>query len=349
MAMDLDLDTFLVTVYCVVDELYVERFGPYKPVRPGAAPTLSDSEVLTLLVLAQWAPRRSERRFLRYACRHWRGYVPCLLSPSAFNKRARDLHLTVTALGPAVAERVVTQWQGVGYEVMDGVPVPLARRCRGLRRKLFTGEEAGLGKGGSDQDWYFGVHLLAAVHPSGVITGFVVGPADTGERWLAEALFRWRHDPRAPHPSLTQLAPVLGPSHRKGGGRVGPTGPLHGRTAAGRPARGPYILDLGFAGTQWQGHWRTAYGVTRLTKADLPSDATPAQQHALRHTACRVRQQVETTFSWLTDRVGLPFPRARTLPGLLARLGAKVAAVNLGIYVNLLCGRPPFVLFDPFE
>jgi hypothetical protein len=174
---------------------------------------LSDSEVLTLLGLAQWSPRRSERRFLRYACRHWRGYFPCLLSQSAFNKRAGDLHLTVAALGPAVAERVVVHWAGVADEVMDGVPVPLARRGRGLRRKLFTCEQAGLGRGGSDQDWYFGVHLLAAVHPSGVITGFVVGPADTGERWLAEALFRWRRDPSAPQPTLTQLTPVLGPSH----------------------------------------------------------------------------------------------------------------------------------------
>jgi hypothetical protein len=272
-----------------------------------------------------------------------------LLSQSACNRRARDLRLTVAALGAAVAERVVAAWAGVHYEVVDGVPVPLARRCRGVRRKVFTCEEAGLGKGGSDQEWYFGVQLLAAAHPSGVLTGFVVGPADTGERWLADALFRWRRDPGAPPPTLTELTPVLGPSHRKGGGRVGPTGPLLGRTATGRPARGPYVLDLGFTGARWRSHWRTAYGATTLTKADLPPATTPAQQHALRHTVCSVRQLVETAFAVLTDRVGLAFPRARTMAGLLARLGAKVAAVNLGVYVNYLCGHPPFASFDPFE
>ena len=84
-----------------------------------------------------------------------------------------------------------------------------------------------------------------------------------------------------------------------------------------------------------------------LTKADLPADATAAQQHALRHTACSVRQVVETVFGWLEAAFGLAFPRARTVQGLLARLGAKVAALNLGVYANHLSGRPPFAFFDP--
>lgn len=347
--MELDLDTFLATVYCTVDELYVERFGPHKPVRPGVAPELSDSEVLALLVLAQWPPRRPERRFVRYVGRHWRAYFPRMLSQSAFNRRARDLAPALAALGPAVAERVVAAWPGAPYEVVDGVPVPLARRCRGLRRKLFTCEAAGLGKGGSDRDWYCGVHPVAAVHPAGVLTGFAGGPADTGERWLAEALLRWRRDPLAPQPTAAELAAVLGPSHRKGGARLGPTGPLWGRTAAGRPAAGPYVLDLGFRSARWQAYWRAAYGAAGLTKADLPADATPAQRRALRHTVCSVRQVVETAFGGLTDRFGLEFPRARTLPGLLARLGAKVAAFNLSVYLNHLLGRPPFTAYNPFE
>lgn len=345
--MTLDLDTFLTTVYCTVDELYVAHFGPHKPRRPGHRPELSDSEVLTLVLLAQWQARRSERAFLREVATHWRAYFPRLVSQSAFNRRARDLAPVLAALGPAVAQRVTARWTGVPYEVLDGVPVPLARRCRGLRHKLFTCEAAGLGKGGSDQDWYFGVHLLAAVHPAGVCTGFVLGPADTSERWLAEALFRWRQDPQAPHPHLSQLTPVLGPSHRAGGDRRGPTGRLHGRTAAGAPARGPYVADLGFRGRRWQAHWRATYGAHLLTKADLAVTGPAPYQHALRRTAARVRQAVETVFSWLTDRFGLPFPRARTLSGLLARAGAKVAACNLAIYVNHLTNQPPFAFFDP--
>ena len=346
---DADLATFLVTVYCAIDELYVERFGPYKPVRPGAVAVASDSEVLTLVALAQWQSQRSERRFVCYVARHWGAYFPRVLSQSAFNRRARDLAPVLAALGPAVAERVVAAWPGVHYEAVDGVPVPLARRCRGLRRKVWTADQAGLGKGGSDKDWYFGMHLVAAVHPAGVVTGFVGAPADTGERWLAEALLRWRTAPLAAPPTAVELARVLGPSHQKGGARLGPTGPIQARTAAGVPARGPYVADLGFRGRDWQGYWATAYGATVVTKADQPPEATAAQQHALRHTACSLRQMVETAFGWLTARFGLEFPRARTMPGLIARLGAKVAAFNCSVYLNTLLGRPPFTACSPFD
>lgn len=237
----LDLATFLTTVYCTIDTLYVARFGPHKPVRPGVAPLVSDSEVLTLVVLAQWQAARSERRFVQYVGRHWRAYFPRVLSQSAFNRRARDLAPVLAALGPAGAEQVVATWPGVPYDAVDGVPVPLARRCRGLRHKVWAADQAALGKGGSDKDWYFGVRLAAAVHPCGVVTGFVSAPADTGERWLAEALLRWRHDPLATQPTAAALAAVLGPSHQKGGGRLGPTGLIWARTAAGAPARGrPY-------------------------------------------------------------------------------------------------------------
>ena len=33
--MEVDLDTFLVTVYCIVDDLHRERFAGLKPKRPG--------------------------------------------------------------------------------------------------------------------------------------------------------------------------------------------------------------------------------------------------------------------------------------------------------------------------
>src|SRR5207248_2431382 len=96
--MELDLDTFLVTVYCVIDDLYQETFAAHKPVRPGAEPEMSDSEVLTVVVLTQWQQSRSESAFLGYVRHHWRAYFPRVLSQSAFNRRARDLMRVLWAL-----------------------------------------------------------------------------------------------------------------------------------------------------------------------------------------------------------------------------------------------------------
>src|SRR5437764_10745536 len=220
--MALDLDTFLVTVYCVIDDLSHETFAAHKPVRPGAEPEMSESEVLTVVVLTQWQQSRSEGAFLGYVRQHWRASFPRVLSQSAFNRRARDLMGVLCALGPLLSRRLDQILESTPpYEVLDTVPVPLMRRCRGDRQHLF-GLEAAIGQGGSDKDWYYGVSLLGAVTPSGFLSGFVLGPANTQERWLAEALLRWRQAPTAPPPSAADLAPLVGPSHKRGG-RVGPT------------------------------------------------------------------------------------------------------------------------------
>ena len=146
--MDIDLDTFLVTVYTVVDDLYQEHCAAQKDPR-GCPGRVSDSEVLSLTILAQWHPSRSERAFLRFVRRYWREYFPRLTSQSAFNRRAREMSGVLLALDPAL-DAALTAHLGepAAYQVVDGVPVPLARRCRGRRQRAF-GPHAAVGPRGS--------------------------------------------------------------------------------------------------------------------------------------------------------------------------------------------------------
>jgi hypothetical protein len=345
--MEIDVDTFLTVVYCVCDEVYEREIRPQLKPRPGARPKLSDSEVLTLAVLEQWHGQHCERCFLGYVRRHWGAYFPQLTSQSAFNRRVRHLGAALCVLGPAVA-REVGRYLGRGpaYQVWDGVPVPLMRRCRGRRHRLF-GDEADIGRGGSDKASYYGMHLLAVANDQGTIDGCVVGPAATSEYWLAEALLRWRIDPTAPAPTPQELAPRLGPTHLAGGRRTGPTGPLGPRRAAGSPSTLPIQADLGFAGRHWRRHWRTTYGTPVLTKADYDSLPDPTERRRARRGFNRRRQAVETVFSTLTHHLGITFPRARSKWGVWLRLVAKVAAYNLAVYVNYLFHRPIFALFNP--
>ena len=62
----------------------------------------------------------------------------------------------------------------------------------------------------------------------------------------------------------------------------------------------------------------------------------------------RGRQIVETINGHLTRSFGLHFPGARTPHGLLTRIAAKLAAVNLGLWLNHLFGRPPLALATLF-
>jgi hypothetical protein len=336
----LDQDTFLVTVYVVVDDLYKQRSKQEKPVRPGPRPVVSDSEVLTLALLCQWHPCRSERAFLRFVGRHWRSYFPVLLSQSAFNRRVRDLWGVLARLGVEAAWRA-GELLGIApaYEVVDAAGVPLVRRCRGRRSALF-GDGAGFGRGGADRDWYYGVKLLCVVDQHGLVSGFAACRADTEERWLAEAVFRWRPHACAPQPQAADLDRVLGPAHRNGGRRSGPLAPVWPRAGAGRPAGCPLIADLGYAGRAWARHWRESYGAVVITPEGRTARAV-RQLNAL-------RQLAERVLGMLLGSLGLAFPRARSLWGVMARVCAKIAAFNTTVLINHLFNRPPHALFNPF-
>jgi hypothetical protein len=177
------------------------------------------------------------------------------------------------------------------------------------------------------------VELVAAVDQRGAITGFVLIPASTEERWGAEALLRWRAAPAAPAPTAAELAPVPGPAHRRRGQRLGPTGPIAPRLGAGPPAAGPYLTDRGLRGADWPRHRRAHDGATVLAGATR-------QLRSL-------RRVVASAFTTLTEVLGLSFPRARSSWGPLARVGAKAAAHNLARFLNHLFARPSFSVFDP--
>ena len=334
--MTLDLDTFLVALYTIVDDLYQERYAHTKPRRPGRRPELSDSEVLTLAICAQWFGS-SERAFVRYVSRHWRAYFPRLLSQSATNRRCRDLAGVMSQMTVAVAERLGACT--APYQAIDTVPLPLMRRCRGDRHRLF-GHEASIGRGGSDRDWYYGCKLMLSVTDDGVITGFLLAPASTEDRWVAECLMCWRTDQHRTPLSAREL-----PRKRNGRRYVGPTGPIWPRFAVGQVSASPYVADDGFFGAAWQPRWLTDYGATVLTARSY----TGPDSRRLRRQHHGWRQIVETVNGQLEDTFKLHFPRAHSTWGLLSRVAAKLAALNLGIWINRLFGRPDLALATLFN
>jgi hypothetical protein len=72
----MDLDSFLVSLYVYIDEWWKAFHPPTAPRKPGRPALLSESEVLTLAILAQWPRFRSERDFWRFASSHLRPYFP---------------------------------------------------------------------------------------------------------------------------------------------------------------------------------------------------------------------------------------------------------------------------------
>jgi hypothetical protein len=64
----LDVDTFLTTLYVIVDDFRHSHLP--KQQRPGPEASLSEGEVITLAIFARWSRFASERDFYRYAEGH---------------------------------------------------------------------------------------------------------------------------------------------------------------------------------------------------------------------------------------------------------------------------------------
>ena len=128
--MDLDLETFLITLYVITDDWYQKVILPKLPACGGPAPKLCDSEVLCLALAAQWrrgVPWKTERGFVRYALKHWRPFFPGMTSQSAFNRRVRRLWGAFILLQQAISDYWLTVVDG---EVLDCVPVRVAHGAR---------------------------------------------------------------------------------------------------------------------------------------------------------------------------------------------------------------------------
>ena len=177
----MDLDSFLVSLYVSVDDWWRERHPPAPPAprSPGRPALLSESEVLTLAILAQWPRFRSERDFWRFANAHLRSYFPNLCSQGQFNRRARVLEPEMRALQRTFAGDLSDP--SAVYRVLDTTLVAAMVRVRACRKGLFAGQ-ATFGRSASKTEWVYGFKVALVVDPEGVITAFGLAPAASDER-----------------------------------------------------------------------------------------------------------------------------------------------------------------------
>src|SRR5215203_4366570 len=129
----MDLDSFLVSLYVLVDDWW-KLYHSSEPSKTGRPALLSDPEVITLAILAQWPRFRSERDFWRFAQAHLRPYFPRLCSQSQLNRRIRALEPELRAMQLAFAEELSDlSDRSAVYRVMDTTLLPAIVRVRASR------------------------------------------------------------------------------------------------------------------------------------------------------------------------------------------------------------------------
>ena len=180
----MDLDSFLVSLYVLVDDWWQVGHGRV-PRRPGRPALLSDPEVITLAILAQWPRFRSERDFWRFASAHLRPYFPKLCTQGQFNRRVRALEPELRAVQQAFA-RDLCEPSAI-YHVLDTTLIPAVVRVRASRKGLFCGQ-ATFGRSASKTEWVYGFKVALVVDPKGVVSAFFLAAASSDERPIGDAL-----------------------------------------------------------------------------------------------------------------------------------------------------------------
>src|SRR5438093_1903802 len=186
MAMELDRDTFLTALDTVVDDLYRARLAAAMAHRPGPAPVLSDSEVLTLAVCAEWGPRDAERAFYRVVRQRLRSLFPRLVSYPEFTRRRRSLYPALAAIQRGVAQRLGADLER--ERLLDTLPVPVMVLKRHDDRGLDFDGRAEVAGCQAKRQSYFGLELVLALTLDGVAVRSELVPAGADDRAAAHTV-----------------------------------------------------------------------------------------------------------------------------------------------------------------
>lgn len=173
----LDKATVLASIYTIVDDAMKGSSVIHEILnRPGPAPSLSDSEVVTLALYQELIGEPREDHFFRLYQEQLRAYFPGLNERSRYNRRKRDLWSVILAVRMTL-QIVLDALLLEETAVIDSAPVPCVSYKRDKANSDFAGK-ADYGVCSSKAMKYFGFKLHTIVSLTGVVMSFLLTPAN---------------------------------------------------------------------------------------------------------------------------------------------------------------------------
>ena len=133
----MDLNTFIVAVFCLIDDRIEDRALRAR----GPLPRLSDAEVLTLEIVGEFLGLDTDKAIFRYFRRHYGEWFPALgeVHRTTFARQAANLW--------KIKERLWQELLGLtphdpAFAICDSMPLPACSFARAHRCKRFKGEAA---------------------------------------------------------------------------------------------------------------------------------------------------------------------------------------------------------------
>ncbi len=178
----MDLSTFIVAVFCLVDDQLKGRHIRQR----GPTPKLSDSEVITIEIVGEFLGIDTDKGIHSFFRRHYSEWFPALseVHRTTFARQAANLWKTKEDLWQ---ELLSLAPHDPALAICDSLPLPACLFARVYRCRRFRGEAA-FGKDTLLRQTFYGFRVHMRVAWPGVITRLSVAPANAHELHLLPEL-----------------------------------------------------------------------------------------------------------------------------------------------------------------
>ncbi len=112
---------FIITIYCRIEEMYQEAINREKLRFRGEAPSLSDEEVLTMLVVGEYLALGSDKRIWSYFSQHWSEWFPGIGCRTSFTRQSANLLKILDKMQTMVSMKLN---HNKDLYLFDGFPIP---------------------------------------------------------------------------------------------------------------------------------------------------------------------------------------------------------------------------------
>jgi hypothetical protein len=162
----MDRDTFIITVYCLVDDEFKKFSAVHRVRHAGFAPERSDAEVITREICGAYFKLQTDKDLFDYFMQHYRHFFPARSERSVFVRQAANLWQYKAAL-----QRRLTCVSGQAHDPLqpiDTLPLPICTYTRARRDRCFAGQ-ADYGYCDAKALHYYGFKLGLRISRCGMI------------------------------------------------------------------------------------------------------------------------------------------------------------------------------------
>lgn len=176
----MNLDDFIITCFCVIDELLPTATKGKRVRARGPMPKLTDSEVVTIEVVGTYLGLSQDQEVFDYFRRHYAHFFPMLgqVDRTTFVRQAANLWAVKERLWCLIRDHVLLYDPTVA--IVDSMPIPVCQFARAYRCRRFD-DTASFGKDHTTRQTFYGFRLHLRLCWPGVITQMYLAPANVHE------------------------------------------------------------------------------------------------------------------------------------------------------------------------